>query len=44
MKTKAKLGENTGSDEKIRPVCVRVGKDGYSHSIIESSDLKKIGM
>ena len=23
---------------------VRVGKDGYSHSVIESLDLKKIGV
>lgn len=29
--------------EKLGRALVRVGKYGYAHSIIESSDLKKIG-
>lgn len=29
--------------EQLGRAMVRVGKDGYSRSIIESSDLKKIG-
>ncbi|MED1039147.1 hypothetical protein P4T62_10725 [Bacillus mycoides] len=31
------------TSEQLGRAMVRVGKDGYSHSIIESSDLKKIG-
>ncbi|WP_236735509.1 hypothetical protein [Bacillus mycoides] len=30
--------------EQLGRAMVRVGKDGYSHSVIESSDLKKLGM
>ncbi|MGS0413880.1 hypothetical protein ACU80K_03685 [Bacillus mycoides] len=30
--------------EQLGRAIVRVGKDGYSHSVIESSDLKKLGM
>ncbi|MEK4889503.1 MULTISPECIES: hypothetical protein [Bacillus] len=31
------------TSEQLGRAMVRVGKDGYSRSIIESSDLKKIG-
>jgi hypothetical protein len=31
------------TSEQLGRAMVRVGKEGYSHSIIESSDLKKIG-
>lgn len=31
------------TSEQLGRAMVRVGKDGYAHSIIESSDLKKIG-
>ncbi|MCR6845617.1 MULTISPECIES: hypothetical protein [Bacillus] len=30
--------------EQLGRAMVRFGKDGYAHAIIESSDLKKIGM
>ncbi|KLA01410.1 hypothetical protein B4147_1077 [Bacillus wiedmannii] len=32
------------TSKQLGRAMVRVGKDGYTHSIIESSDLKKIGM
>ncbi|MGH0927713.1 hypothetical protein [Bacillus pacificus] len=32
------------TSEQLGRAMVRVGKDGYSHSVIESSDLKKIGV
>ncbi|SCB96408.1 hypothetical protein [Bacillus wiedmannii] len=37
-----RLGSRITSEQLGRAM-VRVGKDGHSHSIIESSDLKKIG-
>ncbi len=32
------------TSEQLGRAMVRIGKDGYSHSVIESSDLKKIGV
>lgn len=46
MKTFNPLLKRFGSvitSEQLGRAMVRVGKDGYSHSIIESADLKKIG-
>ncbi|WP_252188749.1 hypothetical protein [Bacillus mycoides] len=35
---------NVITSEQLGRAMVRVGKEGYSHSIIESADLKKIGI